>query len=287
MALPRAWARVLSPPILLMAFAPAAIAQEARPNSDPPEVLPNGARFGSAPVQLGQTPVQLGTSSVVVSSAAGPGQSATRQESAGAARADPLSGSQPAALVDPPREFEPADPLTSVPTGARFGSVALTFREGSLSFGSSATALGGAPTALATGAAGLAVREEPGGVLRFTLAADVLFDFDKSALRRDAAPVLAKLMDEVRARVPAGGRFTVEGHTDWIGSDAYNDRLSNKRAASVKTWLTKAGGVSGFQVVTIGYGERRPVAPNAKPDGSDDPDGRQKNRRVDILVRTR
>jgi outer membrane protein OmpA-like peptidoglycan-associated protein len=114
-----------------------------------------------------------------------------------------------------------------------------------------------------------------------------LFDFDKAALRQDAAPVLAKLMDEVRARVPAGGRFTVEGHTDWIGSDAYNDRLSNKRAASVKTWLTKAGGVPGAQVVTIGYGERRPVAPNAKPDGSDDPDGRQKNRRVDILVRTR
>jgi outer membrane protein OmpA-like peptidoglycan-associated protein len=52
----------------------------------------------------------------------------------------------------------------------------------------------------------------------------------------------------------------------------------------VRRWLTERGGVTGADIATVGLGERRPVAPNQRPDGSDDPDGRQLNRRVEILV---
>jgi outer membrane protein OmpA-like peptidoglycan-associated protein len=129
---------------------------------------------------------------------------------------------------------------------------------------------------------GMSVREEAGG-LRFTLGADVLFDFDKAHLRPEADGILRRLVEEVRRQVPRA-RYMVEGHTDAKGSDAYNDRLSNRRAASVRDWLVRRGGVSSRTVATLGFGERRPVAPNEHPDGSDDPEGRQLNRRVEVLV---
>jgi outer membrane protein OmpA-like peptidoglycan-associated protein len=129
---------------------------------------------------------------------------------------------------------------------------------------------------------GFIVRQEGRG-LRLTLNADVLFDFDKATLRPDANEVLQKLVGEVQARLgPA--RYRVEGHTDWIGTDAYNDRLSTRRAASVKEWLVRRAGAGRTHVVAVGFGERRPVASNTKPDGSDDPEGRQKNRRVELVV---
>jgi len=76
---------------------------------------------------------------------------------------------------------------------------------------------------------------------------------------------------------------TVEGHTDSKGSDAYNQPLSEKRAAAVKDWLVGQGALPA-STKTLGWGKRRPVAPNAKPDGADDPAGRQKNRRVEVVL---
>jgi outer membrane protein OmpA-like peptidoglycan-associated protein len=78
----------------------------------------------------------------------------------------------------------------------------------------------------------------------------------------------------------------IEGHTDGKGTHAYNMTLSDKRAASVKSWLVQNGGVVASRITTRGWGETKPVAPNKKPDGSDDPAGRQKNRRVEITIRT-
>ena len=75
--------------------------------------------------------------------------------------------------------------------------------------------------------------------------------------------------------------MTIEGHTDAIGSDADNQALSERRAAAVRGALEAALG-SGYQYTSVGFGETRPVAPNTKPDGSDDPDGRALNRRVEI-----
>jgi outer membrane protein OmpA-like peptidoglycan-associated protein len=87
----------------------------------------------------------------------------------------------------------------------------------------------------------------------------------------------------VRGQVPRA-RYQVEGHTDAKGTDAYNDRLSQRRARSVRDWLVREAGVAPTRIGTLGFGERRPVAPNERPDGSDDPEGRQRNRRVEILV---
>jgi outer membrane protein OmpA-like peptidoglycan-associated protein len=115
------------------------------------------------------------------------------------------------------------------------------------------------------------------------LAADVLFDFDKADLRPEAAGEIGKVA-QVLASHP-GAPVTIEGHTDAKGDDAYNQRLSERRAASVKAWLV-TNGADAATITTRGRGETEPVAPNAKPDGSDDPEGRQRNRRVEITLRT-
>jgi hypothetical protein len=65
------------------------------------------------------------------------------------------------------------------------------------------------------------------------------------------------------------------------------ETVSERRAQSVKAWLVGHGGVSGATITTRGWGKTRPVVPNTHPDGSDDPDGREKNRRVEVTVRTR
>ena len=193
-------------------------------------------------------------------------------------------------------QTEEAGPPERALPGASFTVVDLSFATASVSFSTAELSLGSSPVTagegvvLGLGAAtsdlpGLSVREEGGG-LRFTLGADVLFDFDRYDLRPEAGPILRKLVEQVEAQVPRA-RWQVEGHTDAKGSDAYNDRLSNRRAASVRRWLTREGGVPATDIATIGFGERRPVAPNEHPDGSDDPEGRQKNRRVEILVTPR
>lgn len=114
------------------------------------------------------------------------------------------------------------------------------------------------------------------------LPSDVLFDFDKHNIRPDAADALGKLLTIINAQ-GASAPIRIEGHTDSIANDAYNQRLSERRAASVKAWLAGRG-VDGARVGTRGLGESRPRAPNAKPDGSDDPEGRQQNRRVEIFI---
>ena len=118
--------------------------------------------------------------------------------------------------------------------------------------------------------------------VRIELAADVLFEFDKATLLPKAEDTLKKAAGFVRER--AAGVVQIEGHTDAKGDDAYNQRLSERRADSVRQWFVR-NGLRDVQFSSKGLGETRPVAPNAKPDGSDDPDGRQKNRRVEIVIR--
>lgn len=123
--------------------------------------------------------------------------------------------------------------------------------------------------------------EEEKCTRRFQVVADALFEFDKATLTPDAEETLEALVP-LLARAgqhPA----TVEGHTDSKGSDAYNQTLSEQRARTVKDWLVSRGAVAATTAVQ-GWGERRPVTPNAKPDGSDDPAGRQKNRRVEVVL---
>ena len=119
--------------------------------------------------------------------------------------------------------------------------------------------------------------------VRVELAADVLFDFDKADLLPKAEQTLQQAADFVEVR-NKGAVVRIEGHTDAKGSDSYNRKLSLRRADSVKRWFTTHG-LGGVRFSTEGFGATKPVAPNRKPDGSDDPDGRQKNRRVEIVIR--
>ena len=127
----------------------------------------------------------------------------------------------------------------------------------------------------------LAVKETPTEV-RIDLQADVLFDFDKADLLPKAQQTLSQAAGIIRDE--AKGTVRIDGYTDAKGSDAHNQPLSERRAAAVETWFKTKGNLKNISFVTRGFGAKNPVAPNAKPDGSDDPDGRQKNRRVEIVI---
>ncbi len=121
-----------------------------------------------------------------------------------------------------------------------------------------------------------------GREIKISLAADVLFDFDKADLRSEAAPALEKVVAVLQAYPKAA--VLIEGHTDGKGNDQYNQKLSERRADSVRRWLVEHSIAAAMTI--RGWGKARPVAPNTKPNGADDPDGRQKNRRVEITVKT-
>ena len=115
------------------------------------------------------------------------------------------------------------------------------------------------------------------------LSSDVLFDFDKYNLKDEAQKELKKLLVIINQK--RQGNVTILGYTDAKGSDEYNLRLSKQRAGSVEDWLV-AQGVPAEVLVTKGMGESNPVAPNNHPDGSDNPEGRAKNRRVEAIIQT-
>ncbi|MEN4902322.1 OmpA family protein [Luteimonas sp. TWI1416] len=110
----------------------------------------------------------------------------------------------------------------------------------------------------------------------------VNFDFDRSTLRPDAVAILNEAVEILR-RYPEL-RVEVAGHTDSKGTDAYNQRLSERRAKAVYDFLTSNGITADRLVGPVGYGESRPIAPNTNPDGSDNPEGRARNRRTELNV---
>ena len=116
------------------------------------------------------------------------------------------------------------------------------------------------------------------------LAADVLFDFDKANLKPSAVASLETVARRIRES--SRGDVRIEGHTDSKGSNEYNHTLSEKRAISVRDWFVSDGGLSNVQFVTKGLGELKPVASNTTEEGDDDPIGRQRNRRVEIIIKT-
>jgi outer membrane protein OmpA-like peptidoglycan-associated protein len=118
---------------------------------------------------------------------------------------------------------------------------------------------------------------------RLSVMADALFDFNQSSLRPDAVQTLQAAQQTIKTT--PGRPERVEGYTDGIGSDAYNMTLSEARARIVRDWLSARGVIPAATPIK-GYGKSDPIAPNTRPDGSDDPEGRQQNRRVDILFST-
>ena len=117
---------------------------------------------------------------------------------------------------------------------------------------------------------------------RLRIGSDVLFDFDKADTRSEAAPTLNTAAQYLKKATHSA---RIEGHTDGKGADTYNQALSEKRAASVRNHFVQQG-IEAARISSVGFGKTRPVAPNTHADGSDDPDGRQKNRRVEIVIDT-
>jgi len=124
--------------------------------------------------------------------------------------------------------------------------------------------------------------QQSGRSLSMNLSGDVLFDYDKAALKPEAELALKKVA-VVLSQFPES-KVTVEGYTDSKGTKATNMQLSRERAQSVKDWLVKNGGVAAAGISTKGFGEQYPMAPNKNADGSDNPLGRALNRRVTIIV---
>lgn len=110
---------------------------------------------------------------------------------------------------------------------------------------------------------------------KVTYAADAFFDFDKSIVKPEGK---AKLDELIKALSGMDTEVIVAvGHTDWIGTDAYNQKLSERRAKAVKAYLVSKG-VPANKIFTEGKGKKQPIASNKTREG------RAKNRRVEVEV---
>lgn len=111
--------------------------------------------------------------------------------------------------------------------------------------------------------------------------ANILFDFDKFFLRQKSEDILESLYQFMKENPSV--QVKLDGHTDWIGTDEYNEALSQKRALSAHKYLIDRG-IEPSRITNAWFGESRPTVANANPDGTDNPDNRQLNRRVEIKV---
>lgn len=110
---------------------------------------------------------------------------------------------------------------------------------------------------------------------------NIYFEFDKAELKEESLPTLETLVMFMEKHEDV--IIEVSGHTDSRGDDEYNKELSQKRAESVGKYIVKQG-IRKNRIIPKGYGETDPIAPNKKEDGSDNPEGRKKNRRTEVKI---
>lgn len=118
-------------------------------------------------------------------------------------------------------------------------------------------------------------------VTRVVLLEGIEFDFDKYNILDLSYPIMEKNVDALKSSEVM--RVKVVGHTDAKGSGVYNQNLSEQRAASAMNFF-RARGVDMSRVTSYGRGESQPVALNQNSDGSDNPEGRQRNRRIELHI---
>ena len=111
---------------------------------------------------------------------------------------------------------------------------------------------------------------------------NILFDFDKSDLRKESISELNKVSAYMAKQ--SSVEVQIDGHADWIGSVEYNLALSERRAKAAYNYLTDTKKVSDSRLNCQFFGEAVPIAPNENKDGSDNPDGRQLNRRCEFKI---
>ncbi|MEJ2177595.1 MAG: OmpA family protein [Gammaproteobacteria bacterium] len=112
---------------------------------------------------------------------------------------------------------------------------------------------------------------------------DINFEYASSELKPEALDILHLVADRLNNDYVSDRQIAVEGHTDSRGSDEYNMNLSKNRAEAVADALTFRK-IASERIEVAWFGESSPIAPNDNADGSDNPEGRAKNRRVEIIV---
>jgi outer membrane protein OmpA-like peptidoglycan-associated protein len=104
---------------------------------------------------------------------------------------------------------------------------------------------------------------------------DIQFDYNSAEISKTSMPSVQELGKALSNASLKGSTFVVAGHTDAIGSEAYNQDLSERRADTIKRYLTEKYGITGTDLVTVGYGKTKPKVPNAPMDPI--------NRRVQVV----
>lgn len=127
----------------------------------------------------------------------------------------------------------------------------------------------------------LQTAQRPEGTV-ITLPEAILFEFGSAELKPEAPAQLDKISEVLRFYGTAP--VEIRGYSDSTGSEAFNLDIAKRRAESVKDYLTGGPAIEPGRLTAIGFGERDPVAPNENPDGSDNPEGREQNRRVEIVL---
>lgn len=110
---------------------------------------------------------------------------------------------------------------------------------------------------------------------------NILFDFDKFFLRQKSKDILERIYEFMAANPEVS--IHMDGHTDWKGTEPYNVKLSEKRSNSAYNYLIEKG-IDPKRMDQAWHGEVKPTVPNANPDGSDNPDNRQLNRRCEFQI---